>query len=162
MLNSTYLSIFFVFFLVTIDQFSKFFVVRNYIFENIYPLFQYKYFGLNFFLTYNKGIAFGLFNNSGAWQNSLFLLISILAAIVILYLILSHKVVDYVEKIALLLIFGGSVGNIIDRIMYHQVVDFVNFYIVLNKQMFNWYIFNFADSYICLGVSIIVYRTLKK
>ncbi len=63
-----------------------------------------------------------------------------------------------IEKVSFSLIFGGSLGNIFDRLYYSSVIDFIDFHI----KNFHWFIFNFADIFICLGVIILILLELFK
>ena len=93
---------------------------------------------LSFNLIWNEGIAFGLFSfNEKVYYNLLTLLI-ILVTIVIFWMIFKS---NGLEKIAFMMIFGGSLGNIFDRIYYSSVPDFIDFHF----GNFHWFIFNVAD-----------------
>jgi signal peptidase II len=101
----------------------------------------------NLVLTYNRGISFGLFN-AGAGLNALFF--SVVAAAIVLVLIfwLSRTVSPFLA-VAIGLIVGGAVGNIIDRLRIGGVVDFLDFHL----RSLHWPAFNLADSAICIGVA---------
>lgn len=145
---------------VVIDQLSKLFVINKLIEHETLQLLDLKFFGLNLFLTYNTGIAFGLFHNANGWQNGLFVLIAIIAICSILYLIISNKITNSLEKSALLLILSGAIGNLIDRIIYGHVIDFIDVYVAIKEHHFHWYTFNIADSAICIGVVLLFCSTL--
>jgi signal peptidase II len=146
--------------IVAIDQFSKLFVIHKLALYETLQLLDIKIFGLNLFLTYNTGVAFGLFHDANGWQNGLFLLIAIAAACSILYLIINNKITDNLEKLALLLILGGAIGNLIDRVIYGHVIDFIDVYAAIKEQYFHWYTFNIADSAICIGVGLLLCSNL--
>ena len=105
---------------------------------------------LNFYLIWNKGIAFGLFSFD---QNFVYNFItSLIIAITVIIFIIAIKSKDY-KGYFFLSIFSGSVGNLYDRIYYSAVPDFIDFH--LND--FHWFIFNVADIFISLGVICLIF-----
>ena len=106
---------------------------------------------------HNEGAAFGFLNDAGGWQKWFFTTISIIAAIVIIYLIKKHS-----ERklfcLGLALILGGAIGNLYDRITLGYVVDFLNFHI----NNYYWPAFNVADSAICVGVAFLLWDSFKR
>jgi signal peptidase II len=108
--------------------------------ERITPFF-------NLVLTYNRGMSFGLFNN-GAGVNAL--LFSLVAASIIAVLVYWLSRVDSpFLAVAIGLVIGGAIGNVIDRVRFGAVVDFLDFYL----GSWHWPAFNLADSAICIGVA---------
>lgn len=99
----------------------------------------------NIVLVYNKGISFGMFHGVDFMFNIIFIVISFISALV---LYLSWKSKDFIEILCFSFIFGGAIGNIIDRINYGAVVDFLDFHI----KNAHWPAFNVADSCIFIGV----------
>jgi signal peptidase II len=110
---------------------------------------------LNFRLIWNNGIAFGLFSFEQDFYYNLFTLLIITITSIIIWL--SYKA-DGLEKISYLLIIGGSIGNIFDRILYSSVPDFID--ISINN--FHWFIFNVADIFISIGVVLLIILELFK
>ena len=101
----------------------------------------------NLVLTYNRGISFGLFNTPGGMNALLF---PLLAAVIVTLLILwLRRVESPFLAVAIGLVIGGAVGNVIDRVRLGAVVDFLDFYV----GAWHWPAFNVADSAICLGVA---------
>lgn len=99
----------------------------------------------------NRGAAFGFLNRDDiAWQFWLFLGASILAAGVIITLAKHSRANEYAFFASLGLILGGAVGNLIDRIRYREVIDFLDFYI----GSYHWPAFNVADIAICCGAAL--------
>ena len=98
--------------------------------------------------VYNDGISFSMLTGK-RW---LIILFSILI-LVFLYFYMKKFKENKKNIIAFSLIFGGLFGNLIDRIIYGYVIDFIDFYIF----NYNYPIFNFADSFICIGVLILLY-----
>ena len=111
---------------------------------------------LNFNLVWNDGIAFGLFSfDEQFYYNIITLIIVIITLVVLFFSIKSNGV----EKIGFSMIFGGSLGNIFDRLYYSAVVDFIDIHI----KNIHWFIFNIADIFICLGViTLIVFEIFVK
>ena len=104
---------------------------------------------LNFNLVWNNGIAFGLFSFEQDFYYNLISLIIILVTLIIIWL--AHQTKG-LEKIGYLMITGGSLGNIFDRMYYSSVIDFID--ISINN--FHWFIFNVADIFISLGVILLI------
>ena len=104
---------------------------------------------LNIQLFWNEGIAFGLFSlKQGKLYNFITIIIMIL---IILILYLAFKS-NGIKKFSLLLIFGGAIGNLYDRIFYNAVPDFIDLHI----GNFHWFIFNVADIFITIGVIFMI------
>ena len=109
-----------------------------------------------FNLTYirNTGAAFGIFAGSAAGFRLPFLLLVSLAAIVFILMMLKRLRNDETALImALAFILGGAIGNLIDRLVYGEVIDFLDVY----WSSYHWPAFNIADSFITVGVAITVY-----
>ena len=100
---------------------------------------------LNIILIWNKGIAFGLFSfDESHLYNILSLIISIIVVILVIMSLKSHGFKRY----SLLMIVGGALGNLHDRIFFNAVPDFIDFHV----GNFHWFIFNVSDIFITLGV----------
>jgi signal peptidase II len=106
---------------------------------------------------HNEGAAFGFLNDAGGWQKWFFTAISIVAVIVITYLIKKNPS-QKLFCLGLALVLGGAIGNLYDRITLGYVVDFLNFHI----DNYYWPAFNVADSAICVGVAILLIDSFKK
>tara|TARA_Y100001935_G_scaffold172085_1_gene142044 strand:+ start:95 stop:601 length:507 start_codon:yes stop_codon:yes gene_type:complete len=110
-------------------------------------IFSSKFLNIN--LIWNQGIAFGLLSfNEIIFYNILTLIIAIII-LMILFLIFKSK---GVKKYLLLMISGGALGNIFDRIIYNAVPDFIDFHI----GSYHWFIFNVADIFITIGVIFMI------
>ena len=104
---------------------------------------------LNINLIWNEGIAFGLFSfNDKIFYNILTIIIIIIILIIFFMIIKS----DGFKKYSLLMILGGALGNVFDRIYYKAVPDFIDFHV----GNFHWFIFNLADIFITLGVFFMI------
>jgi len=96
--------------------------------------------------VWNNGISFGLMSSQ---PEVVRLIIPILALLVITYLISQLKFQGYLQQLASAIISGGAIGNVIDRILYGKVVDFLDFHI----GGYHWPAFNMADVAICTGIA---------
>ena len=105
---------------------------------------------LNFNLIWNDGIAFGLFSFDEKFYYNILTVIIILITLIILWMIQKTK---NLEKLAFMMIFGGSLGNIFDRLYYSSVPDFIDIHI----NNLHWFIFNVADIFISVGVIMLIY-----
>ena len=134
-------------FIFILDRISKIYVINlsNRSFD--IELFTSKF--LNITLVWNEGIAFGLFSASHEyWYNFLTIVISFVAFII---LIMSIRQ-DGVQKYFLLIVFGGALGNLYDRIFFKAVPDFID----LHVENFHWFVFNIADIFITFGVIMLI------
>ena len=105
---------------------------------------------LNIYLIWNEGIAFGLFSFDDKFFYNLLTGLILIISAVIIYFIVNTK---GIERYAFTMIFGGSIGNIFDRLVYSSVPDFID----VHYENFHWFIFNVADIFITLGVVILIY-----
>jgi len=101
---------------------------------------------LDLVLTCNPGVSFGLFNRAGV--NSLIFSLAALAIILVLVVWLSRVRASFLAA-AIGLIIGGAIGNVVDRLRFGAVIDFLDFHLAT----WHWPAFNLADSAICLGVT---------
>ena len=145
--NKFFLNSIFVLILFTIDRFSKVYVIELAEKTEISEIYITSF--LNSYLVWNTGIAFGLFSLSNEFTYSLFTALIVLINLIIIYLIIITK--DF-RKYFFLLILGGSLGNLFDRLYYKSVPDFIDFHI----GNFHWFIFNIADIFITLGVICLI------
>ena len=114
---------------------------------------------LNLVLTYNKGIAFGLMSNlPDVWRQIAINGSTLLAVVVIVYFLCRHYKNDSIAHFAIAMILGGAIGNVIDRFFYGQVVDFIDAY----YSTWHWPAFNIADSAVCMGVFILLFRPTQE
>ena len=130
------------------DRISKIYIIKIANLENTVDIYLTPY--LNLYLIWNKGIAFGLLSFNESFIYTLVtLVIAIITTIILVMIVKSSGF----KKYALLFIFGGSVGNLFDRIYYSAVPDFIDFHI----NDFHWFIFNVADIFITLGIIYLIF-----
>lgn len=111
---------------------------------------------LSFVHFQNPGAAFSFLSDQGGWQKYFLIAISLLAVIYIPWLINQYKK-NMLIVIGLLLILGGAIGNLYDRISYGYVIDFIYLHIA----EFYWPAFNVADSAISIGVLLFLYGSFR-
>ena len=108
---------------------------------------------LNLYLVWNKGIGFGLLSFDQKSTYNVISLLILLINLIIIYLIYNEK---SIKTYFLLVILGGSFGNLFDRIYYNAVPDFID----LNYKGYHWFIFNVADIFITLGILCLIFSEL--
>ena len=136
-----------VFLIFLFDRISKIYVInldKKFFGSEIYSS---KF--LNIELYWNTGIAFGLFSFS---ENYLYNLLTFVIVTVIMIVIFMIAISKDFKKYPLLMILGGALGNLVDRIFFKAVPDFIDFHI----QNFHWFIFNVADIFISLGIIFMI------
>lgn len=106
----------------------------------------------NFVLVYNTGAAFGFLNNADGWQNLFFVAVAVAVAVFILIYLRRLGRAEIQVAIALLLVLGGALGNVTDRLLLGHVVDFVD----LHYAGWHWPAFNVADSAIFIGAALLI------
>ncbi len=142
-----YINLLIIFSIFIIDRISKFYVINFNIKNTSTELYTSKFLNIN--LIWNEGIAFGLFSFN---QNNLYNLLTLTISIIILVIL--KMIIDSqgIKKYGLLMIFGGALGNLYDRLFYKAVPDFIDFHV----EEFHWFVFNVADIFITIGVIIMI------
>ena len=138
--------------LVLIDQISKYLVIKNFSIGeslNLLPV-------LDVYLILNTGIAFSLFDDGGNFGRWLLVFLVSLVCIYLIYILATESLSKY-ESVAMILILSGGLGNLIDRMFRGYVIDFINFY----YDNYSFYVFNFADTFITIGVIIYIFSMLN-
>ncbi|MFA6972242.1 MAG: signal peptidase II [Gallionella sp.] len=138
---------------IALDQISKLFIASHFAYlESIKVL---GVFDLT--LLHNTGAAFSFLSDAGGMQRWLFSAIAVIAAVSITWLLRKHAQ-EFVFALALSLILGGALGNLIDRIAYGYVIDFLVFH--WNEHYFP--AFNLADSAITLGAGLMIWESFME
>ncbi|MCG7927862.1 MAG: signal peptidase II [Candidatus Thiodiazotropha taylori] len=148
MINWLWLS----FVVILLDQLTKQMADRMLtLYEPVYvlPIFDLT-------LLYNKGAAFSFLSDQGGWQRWFFTVLAIVVTSVLTVWLWRLKQQEKWVAVSLSLIIGGAIGNVIDRILFGHVIDFLHFH----YQQHYWPAFNIADSAITLGVGIMLYDAL--
>lgn len=136
--------------IIIIDQLSKYFI-RVYLSQSQ----KLSIIGDYLYLTFvkNRGAAFGILRG----QRSFFIIITIFFLIFIIYLYNKELPKNIMAKISVIFLLGGSIANLIDRIIFHYVTDFIAFDILAFYQL---PVINIADIFIFFGVIILTYQLL--
>ena len=142
-----FVNFFFVISIFLIDRFSKLVMINSSTTDGSSNVSINDF--LSFNLVWNDGIAFGLFSFDQKIYYNFLTVIIILITLIILWMILKTK---GLEKIAFMMILGGSTGNIFDRLYYSSVPDFID----IHYGNFHWFIFNVADIFISIGVLLLI------
>jgi signal peptidase II len=137
---------------VLLDQLSKYLISASFGHEGVRPLTGF----FNLVLTYNTGAAFSFLASAAGWQRGLFIGIA-LVAIVVISVLLARHAGEKLFCLALALILGGAIGNVLDRIALGHVVDFLDFH----YGGWHWPAFNLADSAITVGAVLLVVDSFR-
>jgi signal peptidase II len=111
--------------------------------------------GFSITYAHNYGAAFSFLSDAGGWQRWFFAILAATISIGIIIWIKRLKPKETLSAISLSLILGGAIGNLIDRVMYGYVIDFLDVY----YQSYHWPVFNIADSAITVGVVFMLYES---
>ncbi len=145
--KNSYINFIIILSIFILDRLTKIYVIYLDKTNSGSEIFSSKF--LNVYLIWNEGIAFGLLSfNQNTFYNFLTLFIVIIIFI-ILYMITKSS---GLKKYSLLMILGGALGNVFDRIIYKAVPDFIDFHV----GNFHWFIFNVSDIFISVGVILMV------
>ncbi len=136
--------------IVIFDQLTKAIVLSNFTPPAVLPVFPF----FNLVLVMNKGVSFSMFSSDAEWMPWVLTGIGSLITIGIAYWLYIEK--NILLKTALALILGGAIGNIIDRIRFGAVVDFLDFHAF----GYHWPSFNIADTMICIGATILIIESI--
>ncbi len=136
------------------DQFSKRLIIGSMQLRESIEILPF----FNLTLLHNTGAAFSFLANAGGWQRWFFTLIALAVSAVIVVWLKRLPAAEKWQAAALALILGGALGNVIDRVRFGYVVDFLDVY----YQQWHWPTFNIADSAITVGVAILVVVILRE
>ena len=139
--------------IILIDQLTKITIEQRFQFGDVMPVTGF----FNVVLAYNKGAAFSFLASASGWQGGFLIAIAVAASVFILYLLARHGH-QRLFALALAMILGGAVGNVIDRIVYGHVIDFLDFH----WGDWHWPAFNLADSAIVGGAALLIVDELRR
>jgi len=130
-----------------VDRISKVYIIKLSEIEGVVDIYLTPF--LNFYLIWNKGIAFGLLS-----FNESYIYIIITSIIIIISTIIMTMAIksNGFKRLSLIIVFGGSIGNLFDRIYYSAVPDFIDFHIM----GYHWFVFNIADIFITMGIICLI------
>jgi signal peptidase II len=138
---------------VLVDQLTKVTIERLFDRGDVHPVTGF----FNLVLTYNQGAAFSFLADGSGWQKQFLTAVGIVASLFIVYLLARHGT-QKLFSLALGLILGGAVGNVIDRLAYGHVIDFLDFH----WRDWHWPAFNVADSAIVCGAALLILDELLR
>ena len=136
---------------LVLDQITKYVVSRTFaLYESVEvtPFF-------NLVLVHNRGAAFSFLSDAGGWQRGFFIAIALGASIWIGWLLRKHAN-ETLFCLALSLILGGALGNVVDRVLFGAVIDFLDFHAL----GYHWPAFNVADMGISIGAALLIWDAL--
>ena len=139
--------------IVLLDQLSKITLSRMMVFGQSDTVTSF----FNLVMVYNRGAAFSFLADQPGWQRYFFAGVSLLASLLIIWMLKRHSG-QRLFCWAMTLILGGALGNLIDRIAYGHVIDFLDFHV----SGFHWPAFNVADSAITLGAVLFILDELRR
>ncbi len=153
--------------ILVLDQLTKFAVQQFLTLGQSVPFIP----TINLYLAHNEGAAFSMLSSAGGWQRWFLTALSLVASIFIATWILRLPKNEKVTGVSLALVLGGAVGNLVDRVLYGYVIDFIDFYYQASQDclpLFNkWFdqachyaTFNVADSAISTGVVLLIAGSL--
>jgi signal peptidase II len=137
--------------IIVFDQLSKWAVLRTFSLGESLELTSF----FNLVLVYNRGAAFSFLSDAGGWQKWFFIVLA-LGVSVWIFTMLRREPHKRLQSLALSLIMGGALGNVIDRVLYGAVVDFLDFH----WAGAHWPAFNVADSAITVGAVLLIIEQL--
>ena len=139
--------------MVLLDQASKIMMSQFLLYGQSETITSY----FNLVMVYNKGAAFSFLSDQPGWQRYFFTAVSVIASLFILWM-LRRNPTQRLFCWSLALILGGAIGNLIDRIAYGHVIDFLDFHV----GGWHWPAFNVADSAITVGAILFVLDEFRR
>jgi signal peptidase II len=137
----------FILFIFILDRVTKLWIISIFNSENNLEIKISSF--INLHLIWNKGIAFGLFSYGEKFEYNLLTGLIIMIISIVFWMTIKTK---GLEKYGFLMILGGALGNIFDRLYYSAVPDFIDIY----YKNFHWFVFNVADIFITVGVLMLI------
>ncbi len=138
---------------LALDQLTKLWVLATFQPYEVLPVLP----AFNLTLVFNTGAAFSFLSDAGGWQRWFFIGLTGLVSIALLLWLTRLRQHERFTAIALSMILGGALGNLVDRVRLGKVVDFLDFY----WRQWHWPAFNVADSAITVGVAILLFASWK-
>jgi signal peptidase II len=137
------------FVIILLDQWTKQLVITQMKFAQSIPIID-SFFALTYIR--NRGAAFGILHSAPSYfRDPFFIVVPVVALVAIGFIFAKLKENEKLMAVSLSLIVGGAIGNLIDRVRFGYVIDFLDFHW---KEVYHWPAFNVADSAIVVGVSI--------
>jgi len=143
--------------IIAADQFTKWWVRQDLPLDSSHPVTGF----FNLVYIHNPGAAFSFLASAPGWQRWFFTALSLAASLFILWLMFRNRGKP-LFSLALACILGGALGNVIDRVLWGKVTDFLDFYLTLNGQQWHWPAFNLADSAIFVGAMLLIVDEIRR
>ena len=137
---------------IVLDHLTKWWISSTLDFHEFVPVLPF----FSLVRMHNTGAAFSFLADAGGWQRWFFITVGIVATVIIMRL-LKHHAGQPRMALALALLLGGALGNVIDRVVLGHVVDFLYFH----YRSFAWPAFNVADSAISIGAALLIWDSLR-
>lgn len=137
---------------LVLDQLTKYFVSRAFA---LYESVEITAF-FNLVLVHNRGAAFSFLSEAGGWQRGFFIVLALVASGWIVWLLRKHPQ-ETLFCLALSLVLGGALGNVVDRVLFGAVVDFLDFHAF----GYHWPAFNVADMGISCGAVLLIWDAMR-
>ncbi len=137
---------------VLLDQLTKYLANTGLVYGEALPVLPF----FNLTLTYNPGAAFSFLSDASGWQRWFFVVIALAASVLLIVWLRKLKPQQWLLALALALVLGGALGNLIDRLWLGAVIDFIQLY----YRNFYWPAFNVADSAITAGAVLLIWDAL--
>lgn len=131
----------------TLDRVSKIYILNILNNTGVVDIYINKF--INLYLVWNTGVGFGLFSSE---NENIYLSFTILIICINFFIIYMAYVETKIKSYYLMIILGGSLGNLFDRFYYNAVPDFID----LNYAGYHWFVFNVADIFITLGILCLI------
>jgi signal peptidase II len=136
---------------IVLDQITKYVIRTTFTLHETIEVTPF----FNLVFVFNRGAAFSFLSNADGWQRGFFIVLALAASVWIVWLLRKHST-QVLFCLALSLILGGALGNVIDRFVYGAVIDFLDFHVL----GYHWPVFNVADTGISCGALLLVWEAL--
>lgn len=136
--------------IILLDQFTKYFVITHFTEQTVVRTLPF----LNFILRFNAGAAFSFLGGQNGWQIYLFSGISVIISLILMVWLSKLSRKEWWIALPVSFVLGGAIGNLIDRVRFGLVTDFIDFHVG------NWHYatFNIADTFVCVGAGWLIFR----
>ena len=141
--------------LIALDQWTKHLAIEHLVYRERVPVVP-GFWDWN--LTHNTGAAFSFLANAGGWQHQFFIVLAVVISALLAFWMRRTERADWRTAVPFALIVAGALGNVIDRVRFGYVVDFIHWYF----RDYDWPVFNVADSCIVVGAVLMVAFGFRK
>jgi signal peptidase II len=141
--------------LIALDQWTKHLAIEHLVYRERVPVVP-GFWDWN--LTHNTGAAFSFLANAGGWQHQFFIVLAVIISALLAFWMYRTERADWRTAVPFALIVAGALGNVIDRVRFGYVIDFIHWYF----RGYDWPVFNVADSCIVVGAVLMVAFGFRK